>query len=327
MLKKKITEKELLNRVSDSDIFRHYFGEFDFNKCYPSVFRKDVHPSTGFFKNKNNRIVYNDLSTGEKLGAINFVGQLYNLSYYDAIDKIARDFGLIEGTDNTPLAKIKKYRPKEKVHKRYDVLVGKFNERELDYWKDYSISKQELLDHKIYPLRELRINDFLIENPKNYLRFVYSLKGMDNQEYVKIYSPYDPIYKWIGSVPKNVLFGLTDLKFQSDTLVITKGNKDLLIWKKYFTDVIAPQSESPNSIPEDICELLNNSYSNIYVNFDCDEPGKKGSLRLTEKYGWKHINVPDVYYQKEGIKDFADLVKIKGLKTFENYLRWKKLLK
>lgn len=326
MLKKQFTEEDLRKKVSEYDIFYHYFGFFEFNKCYPSVFRKDLHPSTGFYVTKDNVLVYNDLTTGEKLAAVQFVARLYNISYHQAVEKIAKDFGILEGVDNTPLAKVGKYKRRPKEEKVYSVTKGIWRERELDYWKDYYITKDELIDNFIYPCRELLVNHVRIENPKDYLRFIYFINHIDKQTYFKVYSPHDPVYKWSGPVPRDALFGLQELPFKSDTLIITKGQKDRLIWKKYFTDVIAPQTEAPNSIGEDICRMLTDNYENIYVNFDADEPGKKGSQWYTDTYGWKWINVPNVYYEKEGIKDFADLVKAKGLIIFEKYLKWKKLL-
>ncbi len=59
---KYISAKDVLSKVNDAEIFTHYFGEFEIRRAYSSVFRKDAHPSTGFYVNRHDKIIYSDLS-------------------------------------------------------------------------------------------------------------------------------------------------------------------------------------------------------------------------------------------------------------------------
>lgn len=325
MLKKKITEHEIIDKVGDYSIFNYYFGNFDFKKHYPSVFRRDKNPSTGFFVNKEGRIVYNDFSTRETYGSITFVMKLYNLNFNDALKKIAEDFNIIESTNKKDIPKIVKI-DTSKIKKERIIRVGTENWKQyhLDYWKQFSITEQELNENFVYPVKTLYIDNFAISNEEVKLKFAYKI-NYKGQSHLKIYSPYDPVYKWTASVPADHPFGWDELPYQSDTLIITKGQKDRIVWKKLFTDVIALQSENKICLkPEDVVHLQSN-YNKIYINFDSDKPGKE-AVKDFEKYGFIPVFTPDVYYEKHKIKDFADLVKEKGLKTMEAYLKWIKII-
>ena len=58
----------------------------------------------------------------------------------------------------------------------------------------------------------------------------------------------------------------------------------------------------------------------VLINYDSDPPGKANSRKLTEKFGYSHVNVPDNLWP---IKDFADMIKEYGTETVKNYLKSK----
>lgn len=83
----------VLSKISDASIFYHYFGEFSLTGRYPSKFRKDRNPSTGFYISKKGRITYNDFTNSEKMDCFAFVAKLHNISYGEAVRKIAAEWG------------------------------------------------------------------------------------------------------------------------------------------------------------------------------------------------------------------------------------------
>jgi hypothetical protein len=93
-----INSQFVLSRVSDAQIFSHYYGKFELGKVYPSVFRKDRSPSTGFYVGKTGKLIYNDIATSEKLDCFAFVAKLQNISYGEAIRRVAADFGFIHSS-------------------------------------------------------------------------------------------------------------------------------------------------------------------------------------------------------------------------------------
>lgn len=322
MLVKRIKKSDVLSKLSDEEIFRKYFGEYDLNKSYNSVFREDNKPSTGFYINKNNKLIYNDFVSSEKLDCIDFVAKLYNLTIDKAINKILTDFGIqnFEELNNIEGISIER---KEKRKKEYSVGYVDWTEDHLAYWKQFSITKEELEDNFVYPVNSVYVNGYCVANGDQ-LRFCY-LINTPKQSYIKIYSPYDKEYKWMGNVPINEPFGLYDLPYKSEILIITKGNKDRIIFKKYFTDVIALQNESKDSLKIETLDYLKSRYKRIIVNFDCDKAGKHAYLHYKE-LGCEELTLPDFYFTQHKIKDFADLVKERGLITFERFLKYKRLI-
>ncbi len=112
---------------------------------YPSKFRRDKKPSCGFYLSTSGKIIYNDLSTAEKLDCFAFVSKLYNITFSDTIKRIALDFGLITGNP-TPMAdKViaglqkfdRNYKRETKIHFHSD----KWNSENMAFWKQYHITK------------------------------------------------------------------------------------------------------------------------------------------------------------------------------------------
>ena len=328
MLKKTtLTEEFIRGHVSDESIFREYFGDkIEFNKSYPSIFRTDKNPSTGFYRTRDGNIIYNDLCTGEKCGSVKFVMKLYNLNYGQALRKIAQDFRLINNDGTLSNVKpIKKYSlPKEKEEKILTVDVQKYSELALNFWKQYYITEDELKENNVYFVKNFRVNGYLIPNEDNEIRYAYLAERNDKQ-YLKIYTPYSEKFKWVSNIPLNLPFGLNQLPFKDSKLIITKSQKDRIVMKKYFSDVIGLQNESASSLTEEDEIFLKSKYKEIYIFMDNDNAGKKAAEHYINK-GFKNIVIPDRCRENFGVKDSADFIKHYGQNVFEVFLKHNKLI-
>ena len=199
--------------------------------------------------------------------------------------------------------------------------------KELDYWKQFEITASELNKKGILPIQKLFLNKQVISNPDKELRFAYIF-----DEYIKIYAPYGR-FKWMSSCPNDYISGFDEIKYkifkgeQDKRLIISKSVKDELVLKKFFKDVCSTQNESSNSISPEDMEIIRKGYEDsfVYMAYDSDQAGVKNSQYYTENYHFNYFNVPKIFL-REGIKDWADLVKHKGLDTMENYLKIKKLI-
>jgi hypothetical protein len=151
-------------------------------------------------------------------------------------------------------------------------------------------------------------------------RFCYLIQGKD-KEYIKVYSPFDEKkYKWLTSCPIFLPFGIYQLPFVSDTLIIAKSNKDRMVLKKFFTDVIALQNESMAALLERTEKYLKHKYKRIISWFDNDEAG----INALEEYknrGFDTYHFPEFWLKDHGVKDPADFVKTWGVKDLQNYLK------
>lgn len=319
-----ITKDDIYKKVDDNSLFDYYFGSFKLNKCYTSVFRADNNPSTGFYINRNGVLIYNDISTGEKLDIFSFVAKKYMITYRDAINKIAKDFNIIGSKDYKDKGEIiVKREPIIRKDTTIDITFDKWKENELDYWKQYYITEKELNDNDVYAVRKLTING---EERPNYLaelRFAYVLEYKD-KFYKKIYQPLSKEGKWRTNCPIYIPFGYNKLTYSTDTLVVCKAVKEMIILKKFFPDVIAVQNESSSSLRDITIEKLKKKYKKIYLFFDIDDPGLKAAHYYKEK-GFIPVYLP-LTLRETDIKDSADFVKEYGIKRYSDFLKYNNLI-
>lgn len=323
-----IKREDVLSKVDEATIFGYYFGPFSLRKSYHSVFRPDSNPSTGFYINKNGKLIYNDLMTSEKLDCFAFVAKLHNINYFEAVQKVACDFGIEDcNTEPINIEKLKTMLElSEEVKKETEIEIqySKWDYAALQYWNDYYITEKELDENNVYNVSKLRINGTFIPNLKANLRFAFII-NYNGKVYKKIYEPHaERENKWLSNVPLYLPFGYGDLSFATNSLIITKGQKDRIIFKKYFKDVLALQNESQSSLRDVTLEFLKKKYENIYLFFDIDKAGLENAEKYEEK-GLIPIYLPSSVL-KHGVKDSSDFVKHYGLKKFERFLSYNKLI-
>jgi len=125
---------------------------------------------------------------------------------------------------------------------------------------------------------------------------------------VKVYRPLQPkgIYKWLSNAKMNTVQGYKQLRYEKDTLIITKSLKDVMcLWEmdgEY--ESIAPQAETTH-LDESVISNIINKYKNIYILFDNDAAGIFGAETLQKKIpGSKVIFIP----HDTKTKDISDFV-------------------
>lgn len=313
----------VLSRISDSMIFGYYFGPFKLYQIHKSKLRKDNNPSAGFYMSSSGKIIHNDLATGEKLDAFAYVQKLYNCDFATAVKRIATDFGLISGDRSASAAKVMKdmrnFEKKQKEETLIHFNAAKWTERNLAFWKEFHITKDELKDARIFPIAELFINEQKIPNKSDKPR--YALTVMHEGEMrTKVYAPGSEGLKWISNIPNDVPFGLDKLKRNTDHCFIAKAQKDRMVLRKFLPDVIASQNENSTSITRKVEMALQFDYNKVFVGWDNDWPGLRGMVNM-RKRDFVPIYVPVKYRIEEGIKDFSDLAKAHGLKAVEKLLK------
>lgn len=319
----KLNRDFVLSKISDSMIFGYYFGPFKLNQIYCSRLRKEKNPSVGFYLSSSGKIIHNDFSTGKKLDAFAYVQELYSLSFADAVKRIAKDFGLVSGERSAAADKVmldmRNFEKKQKEDTLIHFEAGRWTDHSLEFWKNYHITKDELKHAKIYPISKLYINEQFIPNKSSIPR--YALTTMHKGEMkTKVYSPGSDGLKWISNIPNDVPFGLDELQCDTENCFIAKAQKDRLILRKFLPDVIASQNENAFSINEKLASDLQFEYSRVFVGWDNDWPGLRGMVKMRQR-DFIPLYVPVKLRIEEGIKDFSDLAKAKGLKAVEKLLK------
>lgn len=329
-----VTKNELLSKITAEEIYYRYFGKFTLKKTYSSPLREDKKPSFGFYYNTNGELISNDITTKEKLDCITFVSRLYKITYYEAIKLICNDFNICKDpninsilTKESILQKSSLFSDDLKKKTVIQIVKKEFSEEELEYWqsKNKNITKQELEENNVFAIKELYINKSLVYHRKNELRFaLYQKDPKTGKGYFKIYQPNSEKYKWVSNIALSLPFGIDNLPFLSSTLIITKSQKDRIILKRLFTDVIATQNESTAAIER--CLEIAKIYDKVVLLWDSDEPGVRACQEVTAQYGWKYFNTPKYLYEEKGITDITEYVENFGMKSLERRLKEKRIL-
>lgn len=326
--KTELSAEEILKRISNFDIYKHYIRDFKINEVMCNPFRDDKHPSF-IIGNRYGELLHSDFADSKFRGnAIQLVQQIHDCGYDEALKVIDKEFslGILSGELGTEYKKItSQYKQPEEAGKRYSliqVVTRKFTEPELEYWKSYYQTIDDLRANNIYSIKEVFLNKKKYSIPDDELRFGYFYP---QGGWWKIYRCHaDKKNKWISNVPLTTAYGLENLDRNYNTLV-TKSLKDYLVCRKVYKNVCHVQNESISSFsPETIQHITMNS-KEIFVGFDNDPSGKRASIDVTEAFGWKHINPPDRLLCN-GNSDWSDWAKCEGLEKVREHFILKKLI-
>ena len=324
-----LTTDSILEKISDYDIYKFYMPHqnWKINVVTYSPFRNEKNPSfiIGYRGGTLRFIDFGDSS--KKGGCFDFVMMLFNISLYDAMLMIDRDFdlGIISGSSTKNYERIvSDYAQPTATSKReyfIQVKTRKFTNEELAYWNGYYQDIDDLRANNVYSIDTVYLNKQKFPIKDTELRFGYLYEG-----YWKIYRPFaDKKSKWMpNNVPITMMDGLEDIT-DCDVAFINKSKKDYMVMKKIFPCCCAVQNEGMGCFSEENVEFIKENSERQILSFDSDETGVKNSKLISDKFGFDYCNVPRIYLE-EGIKDWADLARIHGLKTIEKYLTQKELI-
>lgn len=337
-----ITKDDILEHVSEYDIYRYYFGEFKLNQVTNNHLRGELTPSF-IIGNKGTGLSHFDF--GDKYwrgNCFTLVQQIKYCNFDTALRTIDRDFGL--GLFEKTLLKTKNIITWEepvdaKVSKTplIQVITRKiFNLKELEYWEDFGQGKDDLKSENVFAPKQIFINGIRKKFYENELTFCYFSPEIEKW---KIYCPHSPSIsfmkegkeiiipkKWYSNIPFDYIEHLETLK-NDKPVFIAKSRKDRMVLKKALqtNSIIVTQAEDPCCFTNDtIKTIINNSNTQITC-FDSDKKGKESSQWLTDNYNFKYCNVPDKYIKKN-INDFAALAARYGLKRVTDHFKKKKMI-
>lgn len=307
-----ITKEFLQSKYSDETYFEHYLGFPVTKKLFTSVLRSDKKPTCSFYRNKNGDLIYKDFGTGDNFNFIGLVMEMFNLSYYQAINKIAADFGLIKTDIISVKAEIKESTSKilDTGPTYIQVTTKSFSKEELDWWNKFGI-EQELLDkYKVFSCEHVFINGRLSvsSTPNNYIFGYYF--GTDNgRELWKIYMPLRKKFRFLNNISMDVLQGYEQLPESGPLLVITKSMKDSIVLNRLGIPAVAPNSEVL-IISQEQMDEFHKRFKYIVFYWDRDYAGVTNLQKIRKTY-------PECAYfinPKNTAKDLSDCVEKFGLR-------------
>lgn len=324
-----ITKEYLLSKNSEETYMSYYLGMPLSNKAFCSPLRKDNKPSCSIWKSKLGTLYFKDFATGQTLSFVNLVMTKYNCSYSEALIKIAEDFGLTsESTELTPvIQQIPTF--KEKKQSKIQIEQKEFSKEELDWWKQFGITKEVLDKFSIFSCKTVFLNgNIFITSTEKCPVFGYFYGINNGIEQWKIYIPKRTKFRWINNADKETTQGYAQLPEKGDILVITKSLKDVALLYTFGIPAVAPSSET-SFIKKELLDELKTRFKSIVVFFDNDRTGKVYMAKLRHKFPEFHyliiprqLNAKDIsdFYKLYGKKLTKDLIK-KGLKIIQNAKR------
>lgn len=310
--REELSADSILKRITEYDIYRRYIGkDFQLGNVIKSPFRREINPSL-LMGNRGGFIHHKDLADGRYKGnCFQFVQQLYNVSYPEALQKIDEDFGLgISGYATKDYKKITgAYKQPDLTQKTNIIHVKsrKFDPTELAYWNQFHIDLQDLKDENVYAIKTLWYN-----RQKWPLRSTDLVFGYLYGDKWKIYWPLkERRLKWLpNNVPNDTMDGLENL-LNCNVGLITKSKKDKIVAKKFLSPHTAHcQNESNAAISPENVKYIQGNVKFPYVIFDNDKAGVEACIYYNQ-FGFNYWNVPQEY-RAQDIKDLAEFVQHYG---------------
>lgn len=304
--------KDLLDKVSDYDIYSYYLGSFKPKKLMNSPLRPDDKiPSFAIFPSNNGALLFKDHGTGVSGNAVKFIKLYKNI---DTREELEREL----------LRIVRKMNPNESICKAtYTSPVGsglteigivrqQFTEVDKAYWGKYCIRESTLKKFDVFSIKYFLCNSIVRGVYKND-NPMYAYKVDDK---FKIYRPLASKYtKWRTNLTTDNIQGYKQLPKFGNLLFITKSLKDIMCLYEMGFSAISPSSET-TFIPDSILEELKTRFKRIIILFDRDEAGVKNARKYSKQYGLDAIFV----HKKFKAKDISDAVDSAGFLAVKDWL-------
>jgi len=284
----RIPQKEdILSKVTELQIYKHYFPDLPIGVVTSSPFREDGTPSF-IIRVKDSYTYFMDYGTGEKGDVISFVKKIYpELTHDQLLLKVKED---LSSGYVPPVEYCKRNVVIDLLIKRRDFTPG-----DLTFWERFGVTANTLRLFRVTPISFFWVNGtrFTCTEPA----YAYDIGG----EY-KIYRPTKADYRFIAGGVK--IQGIDLLPDTHDILIIQKSYKDVMVCYEYGYPAIAPQSET-SPIPEDIMRDLKTRFKRIVILYDNDEAGLKAADELSKKYDLEYIYLDKAKDLSDHVQEFG----------------------
>lgn len=325
--KPNVTKNFILANVSQEAIFEYYLNLPVKKGLFKSPLRKDNHPTCSYF-NKAGNIYFHDFATNEKLSCFAIVMQKYNCTFYQALEIIANDFGLVSSKKPTMKAieaKNTTSKLEEDSPSSIQITQKEFSKAELKWWEDYGITNKILKKFGIYSCKYVFLNGKLFaESTDKYPIYGYYLGKNENGELWRIYFHYRKQFRFLSNTPAKKIQGFKQLPETGPVLVITKSMKDVACLYSLGIAACAPNSETL-FIEDKVLEQLKSRFKRIIVLFDNDRAGMFNMAKIRRQH-------PELIYTmlpKDKAKDISDFYKLYGrevtVQLIKDFVKWLKV--
>lgn len=318
-----LSTKDILSTLDERHLYQYYFPEkIDMRRRYLSPARHDNKKGC-YFAIRKGRFGLIDNSNGRLYDVFSYLMYTRNISFYEAVMTIGRDFGLYNYNIDTRDQLTDKYQDIPNSKCSYKVYCQRFDMYHAEYFKQYHLSSQVVKRHvkpveKYYSLYEGKVPKLNYQyTDGNDPCFLYT-EPIINQLAIKLYRPLaDPMYKWRSSQCEGVAFGYSKLRVTVDKkpLIIASSVKDGMCFEQLGIPFIAPSTESAFINPT-IIRDVKSRFLPVLI-YDIDKTGIESMRKHSLIYNIPHL-ILDIHDPL--IKDAADISKRYGLNTLNHLL-------
>lgn len=319
-LRPKITKEFLFSKgINQESIIVHYTGiDITSKRLFLSPFRSDKKVTCGLYKSKNGTLYIHDFATNEHINCFEVVMRLFNINYYQALEIIAQDFGLIKG--HTPVKKSPIIVPeiKETESSRIQVQIKRFSEEELKWWESFGITLKLLKKYNVFSIQHVFLNGELkfSSSSKNPIYGYYFGHDKNGEEKWKIYFPMRQEFRFLNNISKKILQGYKQLPKTGDYLCITKSMKDCIALNRLGIAAVSPNSETL-FINDKKLQEFKQRFKHIIVLYDNDRPGKYNMAKIRREYPELNYYFLPNYLEK----DVTDTIKRIGFEKMKELVK------
>lgn len=290
-------------------VYEFYGVELYTTISSPLPEREDTNPS---FSTKilGDNVKWADFGAGlVGKSCYDFVMEMEGCDFKASLEKVKGIVSGVEKSSNTPF----KTSRSRLLAPKIEVMSTKNWEKwELAYWAMRGINQDQLENSLTYPLRVLKVDGkFKATSMMNNPKFVYYLGGVMGES-LKVYSPYDTLFKWLSNRLDLVDYE-TPPQGKYKDLIILSSRKDNLVFNNYKLPFDTTSSLSESNFNGIIKQLDKDfkDYDNIYALFDFDDKGVEFSYMLSQQSGFriKPIIFGGVmnFLHSVGVKDIDNL--------------------
>lgn len=299
---------EFLKDLDQIIVYEHYIGgEVLPNKLIKCLFHEDRSPSMGLYKTKSGNIRYNCFGCGAQGNVVEFVMNLFDMKFDEAVRKIQDDIGNFNTLKN--INKVNNVREFPLARSKVDIIpiIKKFSIEDSEYWSKYGLDLIDVYNADIRSCSEVYYRKDGVTKMLCYYSKgnpIYSIKL--SKGIYKIYRPLNnnKSGKWFSNSNSEDLQGINLVdNTDKSILIITSSMKDVLVLRKLGYNSVAPNGEGirlPDKLIDYLCSISDNI---IYFN-DADEAGYRYTKKLSKETGFGYIFIPEEY----GAKDISDFV-------------------
>lgn len=304
--------RDLLEKVSDYDIYSYYLGSFKPKVLMNSPLRPDDKiPSFAIFPSKTGDLLFKDHGTGEAGNALKFVKLYRGIDTREELEKEL--LRIVRRMNPNQAVRINTYQYSSSSVTDIGIVRQPFNTIDKQYWKQFHISIDTLKKFNVFSIKYFLCNS-VVRGTYKETSPMYAYKVYDK---FKIYRPLASKYtKWRTNLTNRHVQGLAELpQGGGNLLIITKSLKDVMCLYEMGYNAIAASSET-TFIPDDILQNLRSKWKHIVILYDRDRTGMLKARGYNKQYKLDAIFV----HKKFKAKDISDAVKGNGFFAVKEWL-------